>query len=898
MSLAPGTTLGPYQVTAKIGEGGMGEVYQARDTKLDRDVALKVLPEAFTSDPDRLARFEREAKVLASLNHPNIGTIYGLEEAEGVRALVLELIEGPTLADRISQGPIPLDEALPIARQIAEALEAAHEQGVIHRDLKPANVKVKADGTVKVLDFGLAKAFQPDASDPNLSMSPTISLTAAATQMGMVIGTAAYMAPEQASGGSVDKRADVWAFGVVLYEMLTGAGPFVGDDVSKTLAHVIAIDPDWSALPQNVPPVLETFLRRCLAKSPKQRMHDVADVRLALEGAFETAVTAPAAPGAALPTPVWQRPTLAAIGVVVVAAIASLAGWNLRPTEPRAIARFQYDLPPNHVLRQTNLPVLAVSPDGRQIAYNTSDGLYLRSIDALDARLLPGTQEPLASPAFSPDGQSVAYASGPDRQLKRLAISGGSPVALGAVTAPPTSVSWATDGTIFFAGGGGILRVSATGGTPELVIPAEEREILDSPHLLPDGDSLLFTVGDGRSGFAGRWSGAQIVVASLTTGVRTPLLPGSDARYVSTGHLVYALADGLFGVAFDANNLTVVGGSVSLVQGVARAGLSAAAHYGVSDDGTLFYLAAGSEVGSPLVWVDRTGTVEVIETVPRDVYGTPRLSPDGGRLLVIAAADAWIYDLASGRESPVTTDGSLTTYADWTPSGTDVVYTAIRESFGENVWIQPADGSGTARRLTSVDGGAHFESWVPGGQTFAAHQHDSAGGGSDLLIVPLDGADPEPERWLDREFNDVGAVFSPDGRYVAHVSDQTGEREIYIRPFPGPGGQETVSVGGGDEPAWAPNGELFYRRPSDYAMMVVDVSTDPTLSVGQPRELFRGGTYDGGSSRAKYAVTADGARFLMSASRATSTETAGGTRPRVVVVQNWHQELLERVPVN
>ena len=287
MPLTPGTTLGSYIVTAKIGEGGMGEVYRARDTKLDRDVALKVLPQAFTDDPDRLARFEREAKVLASLNHPNIGHIYGLEEADGQRALVLELIEGPTLADRIKQGPIPVDEALPIAKQIAEALEAAHEQGVIHRDLKPANIKVKDDGTVKVLDFGLAKAFQTDASDPNMSQSPTISLTAAATQMGMVIGTAAYMAPEQASGKVVDKRADVWAFGVVLYEMLTGTRPFVGDDVSKTLAHVIAIDPDWSTLPKALPPVLTNFLRGCLEKNPKQRVHDVADVRLAMEGVFE-----------------------------------------------------------------------------------------------------------------------------------------------------------------------------------------------------------------------------------------------------------------------------------------------------------------------------------------------------------------------------------------------------------------------------------------------------------------------------------------------------------------------------------------------------------------------------------------------------------------------------------
>ena len=894
MPLSPGTRLGVYEVVAKIGEGGMGEVYRARDTKLDRDVALKVLPEAFTSNPDRLARFEREAKVLASLNHPNIGSIYGLEDAEGTRALVLELVDGPTLADRISRGPIPLDEAVRIATQMAVALEAAHDAGVIHRDLKPANIKLRPDGTVKVLDFGLAKALQPEVADPNMSLSPTISLTAAATQMGMVIGTAAYMSPEQASGKPVDRRADVWAFGAVLYEMLTGSQPFAGDDVSQTLAHVIAIEPDWDVLPDDVPPVLRTFLRACLEKDPKRRVHDVADVRLAMEGAFDSPTTSGAEPANEPRVPVWQRPMATASAVVVAAAIAGLASWNLRPTAPQPVTTFSHELPSNHVLRQTNRPVLAVSPDGRQFAYNTLDGLYLRSMDALDARLLPGTEELLASPVFSSDGQSVAYFSGPDRQLKRVAISGGLPVALAARTAAPTAVSWARDGTIFFADDEGILRVSANGGTPELVIPAGERETLDSPQLLPDGDSLLFTVGDGRSGLAGRWTEAQIVVESLSTGVRTPLLPGSDARYVSTGHLVYAIADGLFGVAFDADSLTVVGGSVSLVQGVARAGLSVSGNYAVADDGTLFYLAAGAGAGSALVWVDRTGSVELIETLPRDVYESPRLSPDGDRLLVIASTDAWVYDLASGRESPVTTDSSLTTYADWTPSGTDIVYTALRGSSDENVWIQPADGSGTARRLTSLDGGVHFEAWAPDGRTFAAHQHDPEGGGSDLLMVPLGGS--APERWLDRGFSDVGAVFSPDGRYLAHVSDQTGEREVYIRPFPGPGGQETVSVGGGDEPAWAPNGELFYRRPSDYAMMVVEVSLDPTLRVGQPRELFRGGLYEGGSSRAKYAVTADGARFLMSASRATSTETASSTR-RVVVVQNWVEELKTRVPV-
>ena len=377
MALTPGTRIGAYEVGDSLGAGGMGEVYRARDTTLDRDVALKVLPEAFTADPDRIARFEREARVLASLNHPNIGHIYVLEEAEGTKALVLELVEGPTLADRIAEGPIPIDDALPIARQIAEALEAAHEQGIIHRDLKPANVKVKADGTVKVLDFGLAKAFQPEASGASASESPTISLTAAATQMGMVIGTAAYMAPEQASGKAVDKRADVWAFGVVLYEMLTGTRPFAGDDLSKTLAHVIAIDPDWSALPKKVPPVLGTFLRGCLEKNPKQRVHDIADVRLAIEGVFETGVQAAESVAAVAP-PRWRRALPAVATAVVVSAVAVPAGWLLKPADPRPVIRSVHALPDGRSLAVTGLSALTIAPDGQHFVYNSNDGLYLR----------------------------------------------------------------------------------------------------------------------------------------------------------------------------------------------------------------------------------------------------------------------------------------------------------------------------------------------------------------------------------------------------------------------------------------------------------------------------------------------------------------------------------------
>ena len=656
MSLQPGTTLGSYTVTAKIGQGGMGEVYRARDTKLDRDVALKVLPEAFTSDPDRLARFEREAKVLASLNHPNIGSIYGLEEADGIKALVLELVEGPTLADRIKQGPIPVDEALPIAKQIAEALEAAHEQGVIHRDLKPANIKVKNDGTVKVLDFGLAKAFQPDASDPSMSMSPTISLTAAATQMGMVIGTAAYMAPEQAKGLPVDKRADIWAFGAVLFEMLTGRKPFVGDDVSDTLALVLKFEPEWDSLPAETPARIRQLIETCLQKDPKQRVHDVADVRLAMEGAFETiapAGEAAVAPGAVQPT--WRRLLPLVATAVVVGLGVGLAVWSVARPEPPVVARFEHELPDGQRFASIGRPITALSPDGRAFVYNTADGLYLRAIGELDARLIPGTASSLTSPVFSPDGQTIGYWDRAATELKRIAISGGALVTITAAPDNPYGVTWESDGTILYGQADGIWHVPDTGGTPELLIPAEEGERLHGPQMLPGGEWVLFTF---RPAGTGAWDEAQIVVESLTTGERETLITGGrDARYVPTGHLVYGLNGVILAVPFDVGNRQVVGGPVSLIEGVgAGADInSGAMHFALADNGSLVYVrgsAGGSDMVS-LVWVGRDGDEESIPAPPR-AYGRPRVSPDGTRVAVDITdgdnTDVWIWDLA--RETP------------------------------------------------------------------------------------------------------------------------------------------------------------------------------------------------------------------------------------------------------
>ena len=722
MHLSPGTTLGIYAVTAKIGEGGMGEVWQARDTKLDRDVALKVLPEAFTSDPDRLARFEREAKVLASLNHPNIGSIYGLEEAEGVKALVLELVEGPTLADRIKQGPIPLDEALPIAKQIAEALEAAHEQGVIHRDLKPANIKVKDDGMVKVLDFGLAKAFQPDASGPNISASPTISLTAAATQMGMVIGTAAYMSPEQAKGKTVDKRADIWAFGAVLFEMLSGQKPFPGDDVSDTLATVLKSDPNWQTLPVDTPPAIKRLLRRCLAKDPRLRLRESGTAIVEIHEAQTTPFAATVEVGAA-PQPVgWRRVLPFALTAFIAGGfITGLAVWNLRPPEPRPVSRFAYDLPEGHQFKGGPGRFVAVSADGRQFVYNTTEGLYLRSMGELDARLIPGTEENLGGPFFSPDGQSIGYFSG-DGQLKRLAVSGGAPVTLTDALSP-FGARWGLDDTIVYGQPDGIWRVSANGGEPVRIVATEETELARGPQVLPGGAWVLFTLASG-TGIA-RWDEAQIVVQSLESDERRVLIEGgADARYVPTGHLVYALGNVLYAIAFDADSLTVSGGPVPIVEGVRRgpAGTTGLAHFSFSDQGSLVYVS-GAAISSDrtLALVGRNGVVEPL-SVPPAQYLTPRLSPDGEKLVVQTAEDEgnvlWIYDLSADTQIQQLTFEGDNHRPVWTPDSQRITFSSDRDGT-MSLYSMPADGSGVPERLTTAeDGTFHWlGSWSPDGQT-------------------------------------------------------------------------------------------------------------------------------------------------------------------------------------
>ena len=889
MSLSPGVRLGPYEITALIGEGGMGKVWRARHTALNRDDALKVLPDAFASDPDRLARFQREAQVLASLNHPNIAHVYGLEHADGVQALVMELVEGPTLADRIAQGPISIDQALPIARQIAEALEAAHEQGIIHRDLKPANIKLRPDGTPKVLDFGLAKALEPvSARGMDATASPTVTSPAMMTGIGMLLGTAAYMSPEQARGKVVDKRSDIWAFGCVLYEMLTGKRAFAGEEVSDVLASVLAREPDWTLLPHSLSPLLGTFLRHCLHKDRKQRIGDAQSLRLALEGAFETTADHAEQP-VAVSQPAWRRPLVVAMVTAVVSIVATgIAGWWMWPPPgSQAVHRFAYDLPANQLYRGTTRHVMALSPDGRYFVYNTTNGLYLRSMAALEAHLIRGTEANSVSPFFSPDGESVGYFDG--AQLKRISISGGAPVVICAAT-NPFGVSWAGDNTILFGQAKGIMRVSANGGTPELVIPAKDGEQLYGPQLMPDTDRVLFSVTTASA--ANRWDAAQIVVQSLSSGARTVVLQGgSDARYVPTGHVVYALEDGLFAVAFDAEQLKARGGPISLAEGIMRAfppGASAAGNYAVSDEGTLVYvLDDRSGQSRTLVWVDRQGREEPINA-PARFYQYPRLSPDGSRVALDLFDEIWIWDLTRETLTRFTFEPTRETYPVWTPDGQKIIFGSA-QSGPLNLFWKPADGSGAAQRLTQSPNLQYPTSMSPDG-TRVVFREDAAS--QDLMTLALTG-EHRVEPLIQTRFNELDGEISPDGRWLAYQSDESGEMQVYVRPFSGdPGGIRQISTAGGTRPLWSRNGqELFYLAPTG-ALMSVAIRGGATWTASAPARLFEGAYFSPptGAIGRTYDVSPDGKRFLM-------IKSAAGTG-RIVVVQNWFEELKRLVPTN
>ena len=906
MALGVGTRLSTYEITGTLGAGGMGEVYRAKDTALEREVAIKVLPESFATDANRVARFEQEAKTLASLNHPNIAHIYGLERSEATTALVMELVEGPTLADRIAQGPLPPDEALHVAMQIVDALEAAHARGIVHRDLKPANIKLTPDGTVKVLDFGIAKAL--DVRPTSGPQAPALT-TPAMTQAGIVLGTAAYMAPEQARGKAVDQRADIWAFGCVLYEMLTGQPAFGGEDVTITLARVLERDTNLGSLPHALSPAVKHTIKLCLAKDPGQRLHAMGDVRLALEGRLESELPRAAAQ-AHSPRSFWRRalPTTAAViatGLVVGAAV-----WLATRPAPRPVNRFDYLVPTDQTFRGGGRPVFALSPDGRNFVYNTSRGLFVRSLDQLDARVISGTEETMNGPFFSADGQSVGYAALQGSQpgssagvavvLKRVFLKGAASVVICSIKDNLNGATWEPDGTILFGQSDGIYRVSANGGVPERVIPTESQgEILYGPSLLPASDSVLVS----RKVKTPDWDMAEIDAYSLSSGKRTVLVQrGTDARYLPTGHLVYVLGNTLFGVAFDAKTLTVSGSPVPLVQSVGRASGNAtgAANLGVSDDGTLAYLTATSDARkSTVVWVDRDGREQPLGVPPRN-YQYAQLSPDGTRVALDSRDednDIWIFDLAHGAMQRFTFDLGLNRSPVWSPDGSHLAFTRQLEG-GEGAYWQAANGSGVPQALTKTS--------PPLAQV--PYPSDFSPDGSKLLyseaifgvgMVSTDGT-LDDTSLIATSANEFNPAVSPDGRWLAYQSNESGRHEIYVRPFPAVDtGRWQVSTNGGTRPLWRRDGrELFFftqDTDNDSTVMAAAIEPGESFRFDAPRPLIHGDYLAPNDLRGIYDVSADGQRFLM-------IKRAGGDAAtqaaQIVIVQNWFEELKRLVPTN
>jgi serine/threonine-protein kinase len=880
-----GRDLNSYRLVSRLGAGGMGEVYLARDTRLGRDVAIKVLPPALAADPDRIARFEHEAKMLASLNHPHIGSIYGFEEADGRHALVLELVEGPTLADRIAKGPLPLDEALAIARQIAEAVEAAHEHGVVHRDLKPANIKLRPDGTVKVLDFGLAKALERGRLDvPSAASAPTSPV---ATSDGRIVGTPFYMSPEQARGRPVDRRTDVWAFGCVLYEMLTGRRPFEGKDAAEVLAQVLEREPDLASLPASTPSSVRRLLRRCLEKDRKKRLPDLGVARLEIDDASLPSVRD------APPTPARRAPLVAAV-LVAGALVGAFVQGRLSPTTPRPLVRASLTLaePLDFGFQQ---PALAVSPDGARIVYRASGGGPLRSrfLDHPSSSPIAGTEEAV-NPFFSPDGRWLGFFVG--RALKKVAFAGGAVVTVATL---PSNVgaqgyrgaSWGDDGTIAFASstGGGLFGVSERGGEPKAlttVDPAAGEMAHRWPHLLPGGRAILFTV---KATHLQSFDDAPILARSLDTGAQHAVAQGGSAQFVPTGHLVYARAGSLFAVRFDPERLAVTGAPVKVADGVVTHPESGAAQVAISRTGTLVHAAGGFRSAErPLLWIDRRGAARPV-TERQAPFWWPRVSPDGRRIAVTmdgAFSRIWVLDVERGtlaRASPLGGDHDRGT---WTPDGLHLTFGADTAGTGAvRVFSDRVDGTGQATLL--LDGPEHPSpmSWSPDGR-FLLCRDIRAETGQDVWVYSAASRALTP--FLQGASNEQSAVFSPDGLFVAYVSDESGRPEVYVRPFPGPGTRSQVSLEGGTAPVWSRDGrELFFAKGD--TLFVAAVRLGGTFSSGAARPLFSG-PYGFDALTANYDVAPDGRRFVVPGARVDPPPR------KLELVLDWFQELRRLAP--
>jgi len=900
MALASGTHVGPYEITAAIGAGGMGEVYRARDPKLGRDVAIKVLPEAFVNDAQRMARFQREAKVLASLDHPNIASIYGLEDSGGTRALVMQLVEGPTLADRIKAGPIPIDESVRIAKQIADALEYAHERGIIHRDLKPANVKVTNDDAVKVLDFGLAKALEGDPSSIDISTSPTISRMA--TMQGVLLGTAAYMAPEQAKAKSVDRRADIWAFGCVLYEMLTGKQAFTGETVTDTLASVIKEEPDLKLLPAATPMRVRVLLQRCLQKDPKQRLRDIGDARISLDEVLAGAPEPSSIAAAPISMSRWQVVLPWTVAALLLVTLAPIAFVHFRE-KPAALAE---PVRSEILLHEEATPFagagLALSPDGRQLAFfaataaDNTERLWIRSLDSLQARPLLGSEvENAPSPFFwSPDSRFIAFGAG--GKLKKIAVAGGPAQTLCDVTSLVLGGSWNEEGVIIFGtSAGGLMRVSAEGGTatPLTTLDTSRNELHHSlPFFLPDGRHFVYMRLSASAENTGAYIGSldakpeeQNRKPLLVTGYGTAYAP-SAVR--GLGHLLFIRDRALLAQPFDPVRRELSGEPIVIADRLGNfleAGL-----FSVSANGVLIYSDTSGQ-SFQLSWFDRQGKVQSVPTKQPGVPIDLAVSPDAQRvaLAIIGPTDIslWLHDFSRGTSTRFTFSPNGNLSAVWSPDENNIIFSSSR-SGGLELYKKPANGGKDEELILKSSESKYPTSWSRDGR-FLLYTALDPKTKADLWVLPLQG-DQKPFPFLRTEFNEGGGQFSPDGRWIAYASDESGRSEIYVRPFAPDSsgganreGKWQISTDGGTEPHWRRDGkELYYLSADRREVMAVEVAAGPAFQAEVPQALFQtppSGEIIGGLRQ--WDAAPDGSRFLF----LTAAEQT--TQSRFTVVLNW-----------
>jgi serine/threonine protein kinase len=852
-----GTTLSHFRITDKLGEGGMGQVWRAEDEKLDREVALKVLPEEFAKDPERMARFEREAKVLASLNHPNIATLFGLETTESgsgsgpgsgseqMTFLAMELVEGQDLSERIARGPVPLEEAVAIALQIAEALEAAHEQSIVHRDLKPANIKLRPDGTVKVLDFGLAKAWETDHGDSSLSLSPTV--TAHATAAGVILGTAAYMSPEQAAGTAADRRADIWAFGVVLWEMLTGHKLFEGETVSHVLASVLKDEVDLGELPPDTPLRLRELVRRCLQKKPKQRLQAIGEARIALEqpmddvslpeeGVGVSAATAPAASG-------WRQWLPWASALVLGLAVASV-GWLVLRQTPQVIAATIAPAEGTDIhLNPASPGPAAVSPDGSSIAYAARDGdgevlLYVRRIDAPQPQAFSDTQS-AAYPFWSPDSRWIGYFNRADGTMKKIDTRGGPPITLcGAPNGK--GGSWNEDGVIVFApdAGGPLMRVSSAGGEPTQLttVDVDRHNSNRHPRFLPDGRHLLFLA----RGITPPQS--TLMVVDLEDGETTDVMPLVTQAEYADGNLLFVRERALMARPFDPKGLEFTGDAVPVAEGVLVVSGASLATFSTSENGILSYITGKADVQAELEWHDRSGKIVGTLGDPTS-YRSLVVSPDDRMAAVlvtdmtVGTDDIWIFDLERNLRSRFTFDPALDVYPVWSPDASSL-YFASNRGGEQGIYRKDIAGAGTVELVLRDDRNLWPSSISPDGKWLLLSVPGGGGTGQNIFSVELDG-EAEMRPFRSTEFQEASAVFSPDGRWVAYHSDESGEFEVYVTPFPGPGRRWQVSSASGAYPVWSGDGrQVVFTRMNGVLVSARVRAQGETFVVEGEDELF------------------------------------------------------------